>query len=57
MIKFIDIEANNTEQAMSYYMQCLADGTWSTDKAHAVLQLQDDPDDLIAAIAEAQRAR
>lgn len=50
MLKFTDIAPNNLDQAMAYVRQCVADGTWSPDKAESLLRMQDNPDAVIDAI-------
>jgi hypothetical protein len=52
MLRLYDVEANNTEQAVAYYREQLAAGTWSPDRAEALLMKQDNPDELILAMAK-----
>ena len=48
-----ELPANSVAAAVDFAEQCVRDGTWSQDTAHAVLHMQDDPDALIAALAVA----
>ena len=50
-LKLSDLRYNDTAQAMVYFRQCVQDGTWSSERAHTLLHMQDDPDELIAAIS------
>lgn len=45
-----DLEPNDVPSAILYFKQCLSEGTWTKERAHSVLMLQDDPDELIVAI-------
>ncbi len=51
-MKLSDIEADNVEQAMKFYRQSVADGTWDRDTAHILLHMQQNPDDLLEAISK-----
>lgn len=56
MIKFNEIKPNDVAQAIAYYRQCMANETWSAEKAESLLMLQDNPDVLIDAIIAASSA-
>ena len=48
-VRLKDLRGNDVSQAMDYYRQCVAAGTWSREEAHMLLHMQDNPDALIAA--------
>lgn len=52
MLKLAEIEGDNVDQALAYYKQCRELGTWDAEKAHSLMLLQQNPDELIEAIAK-----
>lgn len=47
-----DLDRNDVQGALQVYQTEMAAGTWSADKAEAMLQLQDDPTELLRRLAK-----
>lgn len=52
-MKITDVPDNDVPAAMEYYRACVAAGTWSPERSRMLLQTQENPDDLIDALAHA----
>lgn len=54
--KISEVEPNDVNSAMAYYRRCVAAGILTKERTHSLMMLQDDPDALIAAIAQEKRS-